>query len=127
MRLLRGCSYLFGAENSGHHTLWFCSLCALVDQDGSELHLSQARISCPDTGAADHICILTRQQRRGILKTSYRRSIVLSRLHNFNAGTKESYSRLEIRPSYTDKLGSTYHQQLPLSSASQSSVSLLIR
>lgn len=64
-------SDLFGAEDGRNHTLWFCGLRALIDQDGSELHLSQARVSCPDTGAADHICILRHKVKHltGILTT----------------------------------------------------------
>lgn len=52
-------SYLLGSEDNGHHALWFSGLGALINQDWSELHLSQTRIPCSNTGAADHIGILT--------------------------------------------------------------------
>lgn len=66
----RWCSHLFGTKNNRHHTLWFRSLGALIDQDGAELHLSQARISCPDAGAADHICILRHNHMSGYHKNA---------------------------------------------------------
>lgn len=51
-------TYLFGPEHHWHHALGLCGLCALIDEDGAELHLSQARVTRTHTCAADHICIL---------------------------------------------------------------------
>ncbi len=51
-------TYLFGPEHHWHHALGLRGLCALIDEDGAELHLSQARVTRTHTCAADHICIL---------------------------------------------------------------------
>lgn len=53
--------YLLGSEHHGHHTLWLGGLGALINQDGAELHLGQARVTGPDTGTTDNISILQKQ------------------------------------------------------------------
>ena len=54
--------YLFGPQHHRDHALGLRGLCALVDQDGAELHLGQAGVPGAHTGAADHISILWRQE-----------------------------------------------------------------
>lgn len=51
-------TYLFGPEHHWHHALGLRGLCALINEDGAKLHLSQARVTRTHTCAADHICIL---------------------------------------------------------------------
>lgn len=55
--------YLLGSQHHGHHTLWLSGLGALVDQNGAELHLCQARVPGSHAGAADHICVLDNNEK----------------------------------------------------------------
>lgn len=56
--------YLLSSQHHGHHALWLSGLGALIDQDGAELHLGQAGVSSPDTGAADHISVLEKNEEK---------------------------------------------------------------
>lgn len=58
MRWMKWRSHLLGAQHDRDHALRLSGLGALVDEDGSELHLGQTRVSRPNAGAADHIGIL---------------------------------------------------------------------
>lgn len=53
--------YLFRPKHHRDHALWLSGLCALVNQDGAELHLSQARVTSPNTGTAYNISILDKK------------------------------------------------------------------
>lgn len=64
--------YLLGSQDHRHHTLRLSGLGALINQDGAELHLGQARITSPDTGAADHVSILDNREKFN-LQSSNRR------------------------------------------------------
>lgn len=57
-------TYLFGPEHHWHHALGLRGLCALINEDGAELHLSQARVTRTHTRAADHVCILETETMR---------------------------------------------------------------
>ncbi len=63
-------TYLFGPEHHRHHALGLRGLCALIDEDGAKLHLSQARVTRTHTCAADHICILRNRERTRCVQTS---------------------------------------------------------
>ncbi len=63
-------TYLFGPEHHWHHALGLRGLCALIDEDGAKLHLSQARVTRTHTCAADHICILRNRERTRCVQTS---------------------------------------------------------
>lgn len=54
--------YLLCPQHYRHHTLWLGGLGALINQNGAELHLGQARISGSDAGAANHISVLDNKE-----------------------------------------------------------------
>lgn len=54
--------YLLCSQHHGHHTLGLSGLGALIDQDRTELHLGQTRVSSSDTSAADYVSILDNKE-----------------------------------------------------------------
>lgn len=50
--------YLLSSKHHRHHTFWLSGLGALINQDGTKLHLGQARVTSSNAGTTDNICIL---------------------------------------------------------------------
>lgn len=58
-------THLLGPEDHRHHALRLSGLGALVNEDGTELHLGQPRVTSTHTRAADDICILRKNRHQG--------------------------------------------------------------
>lgn len=60
--VLGRCAYLLSSQHHRNHTLRLRGLGALINEDGAELHLGQARVTSTDARATDNICILNNTQ-----------------------------------------------------------------
>ncbi len=69
------------AENDRDHALWLCCLRTLVDEDGSELHLGQSRVSGSHTRTADHVRSLDKQMTRCDITEKERYTIIWFLFH----------------------------------------------
>lgn len=58
-------THLLGPKDYRHHALRLSGLGALVNEDGTELHLGQPRVTSTHTCAAYDICILGKAQTSG--------------------------------------------------------------
>lgn len=58
-------THLLGPKDYGHHALRLGGLCALIDEDGTELHLGQSWVTSTHTSAADDICVLGKARASG--------------------------------------------------------------
>ena len=56
-------TYLLGPKDHRHHALRLGGLGALINEDGTELHLGQPWVTSTHTGAADDICVLEKHRR----------------------------------------------------------------
>lgn len=54
--------YLLSSKHHRHHTFWLSGLGALINQDGTKLHLGQARVTSTNAGTTDNICILRKKK-----------------------------------------------------------------
>lgn len=75
-------TYLLGPKNHRHHALRLSGLGALINKDGTELHLGQPWVTSTHTGAADDICILEKHRRKGPHAVYLTTAVALLNIHS---------------------------------------------
>lgn len=75
-------TYLLGPKDHRHHALRLSGLGALINKDGTELHLGQPWVTSTHTGAADDICVLEKRRHKDTYTVCLTKAVALLNIHS---------------------------------------------
>lgn len=75
-------TYLLGPKDHRHHALRLGGLGALINKDGTELHLGQPWVTSTHTGAADDICVLEKHRREDTYTVYLTKAVAPLNIHS---------------------------------------------